>query len=215
MQGVKEKKPTFAHKFKQDFAYLGVMAIGLAFLGWTIENVLRLFAVGVIDCRYHLLPFISPYGIAAFAVYLAIGDPNDVAFFGKRLFKKKTTKSVVWSNIFCFLYPCLFIFLGELFVGHVWQWLFGVELWNYTEQPLHITKYTGVLPSVGGGIVCFFAIRFLFYPIFNFLRRKMPNKLAIWLCLTLGVAIVLDTAFISVYSAIYGNPPMYWSWHLI
>ena len=212
---MEEKTTTFMTEFKKDFAYLGVMAIGLAFLGWAIENVLRLFAVGVLDCRYHLLPFISPYGIAAFVVYFFIGNPNDVAVFGKRLFKKKTTKSVVWSNIFCFLFPCLFIFLGELFVGHVWEWLFGVELWNYNEQPLHITKYTGLLPSVGGGAACFFAIKFLFYPVLNFLRRKMPKKLATWLCLTLGVAIVLDTAFISVYSAIFGNPPMYWSFWLI
>lgn len=211
---MKEKDTTFIAKFKQDFAYLGVMAIGIACLGWVIENVLRLIAVGVIDCRYHLLPFISPYGIAAFAVYFAIGDPNDVAFFGKKLFKEKTKKSVAISNVFCFLFPCLFIFLGELFVGHVWQWLFGVELWNYNTQPLHITQYTGVLPSVGGGVACFFVIKFLFYPILNFLRRKMPKKLAVGICLTLGVAIVLDTAFISVYSSIFGNPPMYWSWKL-
>ena len=212
---MEEKETTFIAKFKQDFAYLGVMAIGIAFLGWAIENVLRLIAVGVIDCRYHILPFISPYGIAAFAVYVAIGNPNDVAVFGKKLFKEKTKKSVALSNLFCFLFPCLFIFLGELFVGHVWECLFSVELWNYNEQPLHITKYTGLLPSVGGGAACFFAIKFLFYPVLNFLRRKMPKKLATWLCLTLGAAIVLDTAFISVYSAIFGNPPMYWSFWLI
>lgn len=211
IKALKEKETTFIASFKRDFAYLGVMAITIAFLGWVIENLLRGIAVGVIDCRYHLLPFISPYGLAAFAVYLAIGDPNDVAFFGKKLFKKKTKATIVWSNAFCFLFPCLFIFFGEMLVGHVWQWCFGVELWDYNNQPLHITQYTGILPSVGGGIACFFAIKFLFYPVLDFLRRKMPKKLAVWLCLTLGVIIVLDTAFISVHSVLFGHAPMYWS----
>lgn len=214
VQTLEEKEATFTSKFKKDFAYLGVMAIGIAFFGWVIENVLRFFAVGVIDCRYHILPFISPYGLAVFAVYLAIGDPSDVAFFGKKLFKEKTKKSVVLSNVFCFLSPALFIFFGEMLVGHVWQWCFGVELWDYNNQPLHITQYTGILPAVGGGLACFFVIKFLFYPVLNFLRRKMPKKLAVWLCLTLGIAIVLDTAFISVHSVIFGHAPMYWSFTL-
>lgn len=208
---MEEKKTTFGERFKRDFAYLGVMAIGIAFLGWVIENVLRLIAVGVIDCRYHVLPFISPYGLAAFAVYLAIGEPSDVAVLGKKLFKKKTKASVVWSNIFCFLFPCLFIFFGEMLVGHVWEWCFGVELWDYNNQPLHITQYTGILPAFGGGAACYLIIRFLFYPVLHFLQRKMPKKLAVILCLTLGVAIILDTAFISVHSAIFGHAPMYWS----
>lgn len=214
VQTLEEKEATFTSKFKKDFAYLGVMAIAIAFFGWVIENVLRFFAVGVIDCRYHILPFISPYGLAAFAVYLAIGDPSDVAFFGKKLFKEKTKKSVVLSNVFCFLFPALFIFFGEMLVGHVWQWCFGVELWDYNNQPLHITQYTGILPAVGGGLACFFVIKFLFYPVLNFLRRKMSKKLAISLCLTLGIAIVLDTAFISVHSVIFGHAPMYWSFTL-
>ena len=187
------------------------MAIGIAFFGWVIENLLRSIAVGVIDCRYHLLPFISPYGLAAFAVYLAIGDPSDVAVFGKKLFKRKTKASVIWSNVFCFLFPCLFIFFGEMLVGHVWEWCFGVELWDYNQQPLHITQYTGVLPAVGGGAACYLVITFLFYPVLHFLQRKMPKKLAVILCLTLGVAIILDTAFISVHSVLFGHAPMYWT----
>ena len=209
-----KEQGSFWAKCKEDFPYLGVMAIAIAFLGWAIENVLRLIAVGVIDCRYHLLPFISPYGLASFAVYFFIGNPNDIAVFGKRLFCEKSRKTVALSHIFCFLFPCLFIFCGEILVGHIWEWCFGVELWNYNEQPLHITKYSGVLPAVGGGTACFFAIRFLFFPIFKWLKEKMPKKLALWLCCTLGTVIVLDTAFISVYSGIFGVPPMYWSWQI-
>ena len=110
-----------------------------------------------------------------------------------------------------------FSFMNLLFKTakvNIWEWCFGVELWNYNEQPLHITKYSGVLPAVGGGTACFFAIRFLFFPIFKWLKEKMPKKLALWLCCTLGTVIVLDTAFISVYSGIFGVPPMYWSWQI-
>ncbi len=197
--------------FKEDVPFLCVMGIAVACLGWVIENVLRMIAVGVLDCRYHLLPFISPYGITVFAVYFLIGEPDDIAFFGRKLFKVKTKKSVVISNILCFLFPCLFIFLGELFVGHVWEWCFGVELWDYNTQPLHITQYTGVLPAVGGGAACYLIIRFAFYPFLRLLKKNLSKKVAVWIACTLGVAILLDTAFISVHSLLFGDAPMYWT----
>ncbi|MBQ7369008.1 MAG: putative ABC transporter permease [Clostridia bacterium] len=207
------KETTRKHplNFKEDFPYLCVMGIAVAGLGWVIENVLRLIAVGVIDCRYHLLPFISPYGLAVFAVYFLIGEPDDIALFGKKLFKEKTKRSLLLSNLFCFILPCFIVFFGEMLVGHVWEWCFGVELWDYNNQPLHITQYTGILPAVGGGAACYLVIRFMFYPFLRFLKHKLPKKVAVWLACTLGVAIILDTAFISVHSVLFGGAPMYWS----
>lgn len=206
-----ENKTNTWKQFKENFPYLGVMAIGVAMIGWLAENLLRAIAVGVIDCRYHLLPFISPYGLAVFAAYLLLGDPNRIAFFGKPLFKEQTKKTKILSNILCFIIPCLIVFLGEMLIGHLWEWFFGVELWDYNNQPLHITQYTGVLPAVGAGGACYLVVKFIFYPTLDFLKRKLPKKAAKILCYTLGVATILDTAFMGVQIAVFKKSPMYWA----
>ncbi len=198
-------------QFKKDFPYLGVMAIGVAFMGWLAENILRAIAVGVIDCRYHLLPFISPYGLAVFGLYLLLGDADHIAFFGKPLFKERTKKTKILSNIICFILPCLLVFSGEILVGHLWDWCFGVELWDYNNQPFHITQYSGVLPAVGAGGACYLAFKFIFYPVLGFLKRKLSKRAAKWICWTLGVAVVLDTVFMGVQIVIFKQSPMYWA----
>jgi hypothetical protein len=53
-----------------EFFYLCVLGIAVAMIGWIVENVFRVIDIGVIDSRYHLLPFISPYGLAVFALHL-------------------------------------------------------------------------------------------------------------------------------------------------
>jgi hypothetical protein len=38
----------------------------------------------------------------------------------------------------------------------------------------------------------------------------VPFRVAKWICLTLGVAIVLDTVWMNIHMAIFGYAPVYW-----
>ena len=195
-----------------EVVYLYLFGIFLAFMGWVGENIPRAInpVVGVIDSRFHLLPFISPYLMVSFAIHLMIGDPDHIAFFGKPLFKKKTRKTVVLSNLICYAVFCLGVFLGELVVGNLWEVLFGVKLWNYNGWPLTLTQYTSAVTTFGFGAAAYLIVRFIYKPMMKLIRAKVPFKVAKWICLTLGVAIVLDTVWMNIQMALFGEAPIYW-----
>ena len=108
---------------------------------------------------------------------------------------------------------CMFVFLGELVVGNVWDIFFGVELWNYSSMPLPLTQYTSIFTTLGYGCGVFLIFKFIYKPILNLIRRKVNYTVAKVICLTLGVAIFLDTLYMMLSIIIYGEAPMYWSIH--
>lgn len=196
---------------KRTFYNLCLMAIGMAFIGWTVENTFRLFKAGVLDSRFHILPFISPYGLIIFAFYFVIGDPDDFTFFGRRLFKEKNRKTKILSNLTTVSLIFFFVFFGELAVGNLWDALFGVELWNYSSLPLHVTQYTGLVSTLGFGIMAYVILKFIYRPVLNLLQKRMSYKIARAISCTLGVAIVLDTVRMIICMAVLNEAPMYWS----
>lgn len=206
---VKEKK-----RFKifgAEFVYLYLFGIGTAFIGWLAENLARLFTQGIWDCRFHLLPFISPYALIPFAFQVLLGDPDNIAFFGRKIFKKENKRTAVASNFLCLALICGAVFLGELAIGNMWEKCFGVQLWNYSSFPLQVTQYAGLIPSLvyGGGAYLIF--RLVYKPVLKLLRNKVNFKIAKAICCTLGVAIVLDTLAMALQIVILKQPPMYWS----
>ena len=197
--------------FGVEFVYLYFFGILVAAVGWWVENLARAFgAPATFDCRYHLLPFISVYGLIVFAFHIALGDPDRITLFGKRLFKQDTWKTRVLSNIFSFLLISLFVFLGELAVGNLWDILFGVQLWNYGGWPLRVTQYTSIVSTFGFGFGAYLLFRFVYKPVLR-LCRKINFKVAKIVDCTLGVLIVLDTLFMIVWLTIFHESPMYWS----
>ncbi len=204
----KAKKPLSI--FGVEFVYLYLFGIGVAFIGWIAENAFKFAVSGVIDSRFHLLPFISPYLLIPFAFHIALGTPNDVTFFGKKIFKTSTAKTKILSNVIAYFSICLFVFLGELVVGNLWEILFDVRLWNYSKHPLHITKFTSVISVFGFGTGAYLIFKLLYTPILNFIRKKISFKTAKWICLTLGVLIVLDTVRMMLSTAILGEAPNFW-----
>ena len=199
-------------KKKPVFIYLCVLGIAMSFIGWLAENLARSVMVGIFDARFYILPFISAYALIVFAFYYLIGDPNDVTFLGRRIFKTRTKKTVILSNLVSLLFCFAFVFIAELVVGNLWDILFGVELWNYLNQPLHITQYTGVLPMLffgGGG---FILSKFVFLPSLRFLQNKMPYKAAVILVSVLGSLILIDTLRMIILMPILGEAPIYWSY---
>ena len=195
-----------------EFVYLYLFGIFVAFLGWVGENIPRALnpVVATIDSRFHILPFISPYLMISFAIHLVIGDPDHLCFFGKPLFKEKTRKTCVLSNLLCFVILCAGVFFGELVVGNLWEILFGVQLWNYTGWPLRVTQYTSIVTTLGFGTAAYAIVRFIYKPMMKLICTKVPFRVAKWICLTLGIAIVLDTVWMNVQMAMFGEAPVYW-----
>ena len=56
----------------------------VAFAGFVIENVFRLFCIGVIDDRHRLFPFIAEYGIAYFAIFYCSARLKTCGFLPKK-----------------------------------------------------------------------------------------------------------------------------------
>lgn len=193
-----------------EFAYLYLFGIGLAALGWIAENAVKLFSQGIIDCRFHMLPFISPYALIPFAYQILFGDPDDVAFFGCRLFKARGLKSKVLSNIICLSFTCSGVFAGELVVGNIWELLFGVKLWDYSSLPLQVTQYAGLIPSLGYGGGAYLIFKLGYKPLLALIRGKVSYSTAKAVCCTLGVLIVFDTAAMVAQIILFRQSPMYW-----
>lgn len=199
--------------FGVEVVYLCVLGIATAFLGWLAENVVKIISSGTFDCRFHLLPFISPYALIVFAVHIVFGNADKIAPFGKQIFRHDTVYFKILSNLLVLVTIYLFVFFGELIVGNLWEILFGVKLWDYSSSPLHVTQYAGLIPTLGYGTGAYLLFRFVYTPALNYLRKNMKYKTALILSCTLGVLIVLDTLIMILATAITRQAPMYWSVH--
>lgn len=196
--------------FGVEFVYLYLLGIIFAFAGWIAENAVKAVTGGVIDSRFHVLPFISPYALIPFALHICFGEADDIAFFGKRIFKTKTLKTKILSNVIVFGVTCSAVFLGELGVGNLWDKCFGVQLWNYSNLPLQVTQYAGLIPSLGYGAGAYIIFKFAQGPFLKLMQKKQPFKVAKIIDCTLGVAIVLDTLAMVLQIIILNEAPLLW-----
>lgn len=207
---VKQKKRFTV--FGVEVVYLYLFGIGVAFLGWIVENAFKFAIGGWFDSRFHFLPFISPYAVLPLAFHIALGSPDDVRLFGWKIFKHRTTKTVILSNIISYFLMALFVFLGELAVGNLWKVMFDVELWNYSNLPLNVTQYTSIFTTLGFGLFAYAIFKFIYKPVLSLIRKKVNYNVAKWICLTLGVAIVLDTLRMIITMAVMGTAPNFWAY---
>ena len=197
-----------------EVAYLYLFGIGIAHIGWLVENIAKsISTLHVFDSRFHLLPFIWPYSLIIFAFHIVLRDPDNIVFFGKRIFPMDMKHSKLYSNLLGVGIMCFFVFIGELVVGNVWDIFFGVELWNYSSMPLPLTQYTSIFTTLGYGCGVFLIFKFIYKPVLNLIRRKVNYTVAKVICCTLGVAIFLDTLYMMLSIMIFGEAPMYWSIH--
>lgn len=200
--------------FGAEIAYLYLIGIIMAMVGWIAENTVKAINDGVIDSRFHVLPFISPYALVPFAMHICFGNADDVAFFGKKIFKNQTLRTKIASNAITFATTCSAVFLGELAVGNLWDAAFGVQLWNYSKLPLQVTQYAGLIPSLGYGAGAYLFFKFVQGPLLNLLQRKCPYIVAIIIDCTLGVLIVLDTLAMVMQIILFNEAPLLWKIYL-
>jgi uncharacterized membrane protein len=197
-----------------EFVYLYLFGIGVAFVGWIAENTVKIVSQGIFDCRFHILPFISPYALVPFAFHVLLGDPDSIAYFGKKVFRKESTKTKIASNAICFTAICSAVFLGELAVGSLWEAAFDAQLWDYSELPLQVNRYAGLIPSLGYGGGAYLIFKFIYKPLMKRIRNRVGFGCAKAICASIGVLIVLDTLAMMIQIIVFHQPPMYWRVHL-
>lgn len=210
VQGTAQKDKKRFTVMGVEFVYLYLFGIAFAGLGWLAENIVKIISQGCFDCRFHLLPFISPYALIPFAFQILLGDPDNLAVFGHKLFKKGSKKSKLLSNLLCVALICGAVFVGELAIGSMWEALSGVQLWNYSNLPLQVNQYAGLFPAIGYGGGAYLIFKFIYKPLLGVIRRKVNFSVAKIICLTLGVLIVLDTSIMAIQIIATGQAPTYW-----
>lgn len=201
-----KKRKTF---FGEAIVYLALMGIIIANLGWVMENIIKLITNGFMDARFHILPFIMPYGLIPFAYQFFIGNVDDLTVFGKKIFKAKTKKTKIFSNILVLVFLCVGVFVSEFIVGNLWEKLFGVKLWWYSSRALTVTQYAGLFPSLGYGITSYLFFKFLYNPFLNLLK-KIPFDKAKIIVIFLGILILADSIVCMLYMIINGKGLMLW-----
>lgn len=208
---MEEKNTSHLTFFGADLTYLCLFGIICAFIGWAAENTVRAISLGIVDSRFHILPFIPVYGVIPFAIQILIGDPNDIAPFGKKLFAKRNFGSVLMSNLLTILLIGGAVFFGELIVGNAWDFFFDVQLWNYLNQPFHVTRYAGLYSTLGAGLGAYFATKLIFHPFMKFCEKKGNRKIAIIISAILIPLLLLDGANFILQIVLNGEAPVYWS----
>ena len=148
--------------------------------------------------------------LIAFAFHIFFRDSENITFFGKKLFRKRTFFTVAAENALCLLMICAAVFSGELIVGNMWEICFGVQLWNYSEQPLHVTQYAGLIPTLGYGIGAFLIFKLIYNPLMKLVSKEISYKVVKTTDLTLGAFILIDTLIMIIQIMVFGNPPIYW-----
>lgn len=189
---------------------LMLVAVVFSHIGWWVENIARIILTGKFDARFYILPFISAYGTIPFAFHGILRSPDDIRFCGKRLPISDSKYGRVITNVLALLCMILFVFAAELLVGNAFDLLFGVKLWNYSGHPLHFTRYTGVLTSLGFGTGAFV----LYKTVYKWLLSAFcsaPGRVVTVVACVLSALILLDTLNMILYTAVVGEAPMLWS----
>ena len=183
----------------------------VAFAGFVIENVFRLFCIGVIDDRHRLFPFIAEYGIAYFAIFLLFGTPKNMRIFTKKITitatNKKTAAFLQTALYFLIVFLC--IGLGEITVGLTVEKTMGIKGWNFSNIPLHITRYTSI-PTDFAYTSAFTVFMHLFFDNMIDALSEISPKVLKFLAIVLTTTILLDSLIMLCHGMMYNKYPSYW-----
>lgn len=172
---------------------LMLVAAVVSFIGFCVENTFVCLSSGVIDNRNMVLPFLFGYGLIILAFYKLFGTPNHPVLLGKEL-NLSDEKGIAYCFIIAFIGVCV----GEIIVGHLTEWLLDIVWWDYSEVPLHITRYTSIPTSFAFAAMITIFMKYCFTPLLNYFSRMNPHALSF-----LAIAITLVLTFDMINSAIY------------
>ena len=181
-----------------------------SFCGWCVENVFRMLAIGVLDSRHQILPFLAAYGFGIFVLFFVFGTPTEMRIFKKRILPENTKGNHALRVVVYYALVFVLILFGEMSVGLLFDKCFGVQAWDYRNIPLHITRYTSIPTTFGFTTGITLLMHFVFRPVVAFFER-LPRKLCFWLALIFGVLIAADYCIMIGGMLVTGHFPNYWS----
>ncbi len=187
---------------------IGIMTAIVSFLGFVVENIWLAISKGYINNRNMNTPFLLGYGLLIMFMYFTIGTPGKLVEW--KIFKKAKTKFAKYMVYF--LCAMLIVSISEIVLGVVVEELCGFEYWNYSNIPLHITKYTSVPTSMAFATMITFVMGKLFNPIMNWIVQVDCTWIRV-----LSIILIVIMAFdfiISFYHMIH-NRNFYLKWKII
>ena len=192
----------------QDVYVLGLMVALISFLGFLVENLWLALTKGYINNRNMNAPFLVGYGLLVVFMYFMFGTPQEMNL-PKRM-RKGATRYRRYALYF--LGAMVFVCVGEIVLGAVVERLCGIEYWNYSKIPLHITKYTSIPTSAAfASMITLFMGRF-FQPILKFLSRLDDRVLKV-VSVTLCVIMLWD--FLISFAVMIRKKDFYRKWKIL
>ena len=108
----------------------------------------------------------------------------------------------------------LFCFFGELIVGNLWKILFNVKLWDYRDLPFHVTRYAGLISTLGFSTGAYLIFKFIYMPVIKWLKKSISYKCARNISIVLGILILSDFLILIFQIGIFNRAPVYWKIYL-
>ena len=174
------------------YDYMALIIVA-SFLGFCLENIWLILREGVIDNRNMNFPFLIGYGFAVLFIYMVLGVPQK-------------------GRLILFFLGCFIIVsVGEILLGFSVEKFCGIHYWDYTNLPMHFTRYTSLFTSIGfAAIITVFFYQF-FTPLMNFIkvRESYSNHV---LCAALMAVLVID--FLYSFKYMHANQSFYQCWIL-
>jgi uncharacterized membrane protein len=175
------------------FALIMVVIV-VSFMGFWIENIFTAYKSGIMTNRNMILPFLLGYGLFILGLYFVFGTPNAPKFLGNPLHFTSNIISLIYYFSISFLLVCM----GEIILGSLTELLCGIIWWNYSDIPLHITRYTSIPTSLGFATIITLFMKFIFNPLLQIFLAADTRLLAL---LSVGLISFLSLDFI--HSGIY------------
>ena len=182
-----------------------LVSIVASFIGFSVENIFIAWNHGFMDNRNMVLPFLYGYGLAMILYNVLFGTPNEPLLFGQPISFSSNVTATIYSFTMAFLGVCI----GEIIVGYMTQWCCNIIWWDYSEIPLHITRYTSIPTSAGFAFLITLFMKYCFDPLMSFFSKLHPNALS-FLATALLLVLVLDMVNSGIHMFRYNDTLHIW-----
>lgn len=173
---------------------LFMMVAMVSLLGFFVENIWLTVTKGYMDNRNMMFPFLLGYGLAIVAIYLLFGTPEKICILGNVL--QIESRSASYGLYFVLVMLCVSV--GEIVLGTLVEKTCHFYWWDYSELPLHITRYTSIPTSAAFASIIVFFMGKLYTPVYNRFLEWNPKAL---MMLSVGLMVMMTADFL--YSAYY------------
>ena len=168
-----------------DALALGMIVSVVSFLGFVVENIWLAAIKGYMDNRGMRVPFLIGYGVAVLTIYMIFGTPGKLWFFGKAI---QVQNRII--KLFIYLAEVMLcVCIGEILLGTFVEKTCHFHWWDYSELPLHITRYTSIPTSIIYSILITVFMEIFFSPLYRFFRKLNSTVLCVVTVLSLTLMI--------------------------